>query len=61
MFASVNNFTGEFDVFWVLMFLEKLDELGLNLLVNLRMGCDEMLGVILRVEQGLLLHVCVEK
>ena len=61
MFASVNNFTGEFNVFWVLMFLEKLDELGLNLLINLRMGCDEMLGVILRVEQGLLLHVCVEK
>jgi hypothetical protein len=61
VFASVNNFTGEFNVFWVLMFLEKLDELGLNLLINLRMGCDEMLGVILRVEQGLLLHVCVEK
>jgi hypothetical protein len=61
VFASVNNFTGQFDVFWVLMFLEKLDELGLNLLVNLRMGCDQMLGVIFRVKQGLLLHVCVEK
>jgi len=61
VFASVNNFTGEVDVFWVLMFLKKLNELGLNLLVNLRMGCDQMLGVIFRVEQGLLLHVCVEK